>query len=324
MGMDVNMLACVRALAENRIQDAKKYAVCCCANDNTKKNESQVRRCKNLLLNGPNMIELPANLNGLLRMEDVSGFHAERYYLGKTQWDLFEKIKRGVAVTLKLREYGISYKNSTLIYGVPGTGKTEFTRYVAYSLGIPYAYINFSFLIDSFMGNTSKNIQRVFDFCKGQKCVLMLDEIDCIGLKRGIGGNGGPDGEISRTTISLMQALDDLTDGQIIIAATNRYDLLDPALSRRFQNHVEFRPFNFEENREMMEKFLAAVDESLLSVMEIVTYARENHTQAEVIGHLIEVLTRKVSQEVDVEAALEALKSGNERTDNWENFSNQN
>ena len=297
MGMDVNMLACVRALAENRIQDAKKYAVCCCANDNTKKNESQVRRCKNLLLNGPNMIELPANLNGLLRMEDVSSFHAERYYLGKTQWDLFEKIKRGVAVTLKLMEYGIPYKNSTLIYGVPGTGKTEFARYVAYSLGIPYAYINFSFLIDSFMGNTSKNIQRVFDFCKGQKCVLMLDEIDCIGLKRGIGGNGGPDGEISRTTISLMQALDDLTDGQ---------------------NHVEFRPFNFEENREMMEKFLAAVDESLLSVMEIVTYARENHTQAEVTGHLIEVLTRKVSQEVDVEAALEALKSGNGRTDDWE------
>lgn len=55
MGMDVNMLACVRALAENRIQDAKKYAVCCCANDNTKKNESQVKRCKNLLLNGPNI-----------------------------------------------------------------------------------------------------------------------------------------------------------------------------------------------------------------------------------------------------------------------------
>lgn len=92
MGMDVNMLACVRALAENRIQDAKKYAFCCCANDNTKKNESQVRRYKNLLLNGPNMIELPANLNGLLRMEDVSGFHAERYYLGKTQWDLFERL----------------------------------------------------------------------------------------------------------------------------------------------------------------------------------------------------------------------------------------
>ena len=102
MGMDVNMLACVRALAENRIQDAKKYAVCCCANDNTKKNESQVKRCKNLLLNGPNMIELPANLNGLLRMEDVSSFHAERYYLGKTQWDLFEKIKRGVAVKILL------------------------------------------------------------------------------------------------------------------------------------------------------------------------------------------------------------------------------
>ena len=54
------------------------------------------------------------------------------------------------------------------------------------------------------------------------------------------------------------------------------------------------------------------------SPMEIVTYARENHTQAEVTGHLIEVLTRKVSQEVDVEAALEALKSGNGRTDDRE------
>lgn len=67
-----------------------------------------------------------------------------------------------------------------------------------------------------------------------------------------------------------------------------------------------------------MEKFLAAVDESLLSAMEIATYARKNHTQAEVTGYLIEVLTRKVSNEVNVEAALEALKSGNGRTDDRE------
>lgn len=53
--------------------------------------------------------------------------------MGKPSGIFFEKIKRGVAVTLKLREYGIPYKNSTLIYGVPGTGKTEFARYVAYS-----------------------------------------------------------------------------------------------------------------------------------------------------------------------------------------------
>ena len=161
------------------------------------------------------------------------------------------------------------------------------------------------------MGNTSKNIQRVFDFCKGQKCVLMLDEIDCIGLKRGLGGNGGSDGEISRTTISLMQALDDLTDGQIIIAATNRYDLLDPALSRRFQNHAEFQPFSAEERKKMIEKFLMDVDETLITP-EVMVYADERHTQAEITGYLIDMVTRKVSQEVDVEAALEALKGGTE------------
>ena len=67
-----------------------------------KKNEVYVNHYKQLLESGPNMIELPANLTGLLRMKDVSGFHADRYYLGKTQRDLLEKIKRGVAVTLKL------------------------------------------------------------------------------------------------------------------------------------------------------------------------------------------------------------------------------
>lgn len=102
MGMGVNMLACVRALAENRIQDAKKYAFCCCANDNTKKNESQVRRYKNLLLNGPNMIELPANLNGLLRMEDVSGFHTQAEVTGHLIEVLTRKVSQEVDVEAAL------------------------------------------------------------------------------------------------------------------------------------------------------------------------------------------------------------------------------
>ena len=66
-----------------------------------------------------------------------------------------------------------------------------------------------------------------------------------------------------------------------------------------------------------MEKILMAVDESLISP-EVMAYADKNHTQAEVTGYLIDMVTRKVSQEVDVEAALEALKGGNGRTDDRE------
>lgn len=186
MGMDDHMLSCIKALAENRIQDAKKEAMCCCLNDNTKKNAGKTAYYKKLLENGStNMFELPANLRGLLYMKDVSDFREDRYYLGNQQKELFKQIERGVITTTKMLEYGIPYMNSTLIYGAPGTGKTEFAKYTAYKLGLPYAYLNFSYLIESYMGKTAQNLQRVFDYCKGQKCVLMLDEIDCIGLERG-------------------------------------------------------------------------------------------------------------------------------------------
>lgn len=93
MGLDDHMLACIKALAENRIQDAKNEAICCCANDTTKKNRSKTEYYKKLLTNGSvNLFELPSNLEGLIHMQDVSGFREDRYYLGNQQKNLFEQI----------------------------------------------------------------------------------------------------------------------------------------------------------------------------------------------------------------------------------------
>lgn len=293
MGMDEHMLSCIRALAENRIQDAKNEAICCCLNDKTKKNEGRTTYYKKLLENGSiNLFELPANLKGLINMQDVSDFNENRYYLGNQQSELYEKIETGVRTTTKMLEYGIPYMNSTLIYGEPGTGKTEFAKYTAYKLGLPYAYLNFSYLIDSYMGGTSKNLQRIFDYCKGQKCVLMLDEIDCIGLARG--HDTGADGELGRTTIALMQSLDGLVDGQIIIAATNRCDRLDKALLRRFQRQVEFKKYDATERMSMIEKYMKSVDYNFIT-NEIKKYADNSHTQAEIVKYLIEKIVEKVS-----------------------------
>lgn len=293
MGLDDHMLACIKALAENRIQDAKNEAICCCVNDTTKKNQSKTEYYKKLLMNGSvNLFELPPNLKGLINMRDVSDFREERYYLGKQQKDIFEQIVRGVRVTTKMLEYGIPYANSTLIYGIPGTGKTEFARYIAYKLGLPYAYLNFSYLIESYMGKTAQNLQRVFDYCKGQKCVLMLDEIDCIGLERG--HDTGVDGELGRTTIALMQALDGLIDGQVVIAATNRCDRMDKALLRRFQRKIEFVPFVQEERIAMIQTFVNSVDPTFLTD-KILQYAEEPHTQAETIKYLIEKIVEIVN-----------------------------
>ena len=293
MGLDDHMQACIKALAENRIQDTKNEAICCCVNDTTKKNQSKTEYYKKLLMNGSvNLFELPPNLKGLINMQDVSDFREERYYLGKQQKYIFEQIVRGVRVTTKMLEYGIPYANSTLIYGIPGTGKTEFARYIAYKLRLPYAYLNFSYLIESYMGKTAQNLQRVFDYCKGQKCVLMLDEIDCIGLERG--HDTGVDGELGRTTIALMQALDGLIDGQVVIAATNRCDRMDKALLRRFQRKIEFVPFVQEERIAMIQTFVNSVDPTFLTD-KILQYAEEPHTQAETIRYLIEKIVEIVN-----------------------------
>lgn len=295
MGMTKNQLELVRALAENRIQDAKKYAVCCCVEDGTKKNELSVKRYKALLETGvSNFLELPANLVGLLRMEDVTGFKESRYYLGKNEKEIFENIEKTSRVSMKLLEIGIPYLNSTLLYGVPGTGKTMFGRYVAHRLRVPFAYVNFSYLIEQYMGNTSKNLKKVFDFCKGKPCVLMLDEIDCIGLKR-TGGGDGSGGELARTTISLMQELDMLTNEQIVIAATNRDDRLDPALKRRFFQRREISIFGEEERQEMAFKFLDDVGIEY-NREEVITYLKEQRTQADIIKFATQIVISKVLQ----------------------------
>lgn len=256
------------------------------------KNENEYFRMKAAELEKVDMFELPPNLKGLLNMQDVSDFNERRYFFGEQQQKLFLEIDRGVNVTTKLLEYGIPYRNSTIIYGIPGTGKTEFAKYTAYKLGLPYAYVNFSYLIESYMGKTSQNLQRIFDFCKGQKCVLMLDEIDCIGISRG--NDSGCDGELGRTTIALMQALDGLTDGQIIIAATNRIDRLDKALMRRFQRSSEFKAYEVKERESMIKTYISNVNEEFLTD-DVIAYAENPHTQAEIVMFLIEKIAEKVS-----------------------------
>lgn len=122
-----------------------------------KRTRVKLRIIKKLLENGSvKLFELPPNLKGLISMQDVSDFNENRYFLGKQQKELFEKIDKGVKTTTKLLEYGIPYMNSSLIYGEPGTGKTEFAKYTAYKLGLPYAYLNFSYLIESYMGKQPK------------------------------------------------------------------------------------------------------------------------------------------------------------------------
>lgn len=243
MGMTANQLALVRAVAENKLSDAKKFASMCCTEDTTQKNAPYVKRYKNLLENNPTMVEMPYNIKGMAQMEDVTtSFREDRYYLSKREQELFHKIANMNKAGLQLMEMGIPYLNAILLTGVSGTGKTTFGRYVAHKLELPFLYINFSYLIDSYMGKTSQNLRNIFEFARMNKCLLMLDEIDCIAQSRK-GASEGTTREFNNTTISLLQELDKIQNDSIIIGATNIPQAIDPAVKRRFAiQHVVLPP----------------------------------------------------------------------------------
>ena len=260
MGMTANQLALVRAIAENKLSDAKKYAELCCIEDTTQKNAPYVKRYKNLLANNTTMIEMPFNIKGMAQMEDVStSFREDRYYLSQRESILFRKIANMNEAGLKLMEMGIPYLNAILLTGVSGTGKTTFGRYVAHKLELPFLYINFSYLIDSYVGKTAQNLRNVFDFARSNKCLLMLDEIDCIAQRRK-GSSEGSTREFNNTTISLLQELDKIQNDSIIIGATNIPDAIDPAVKRRFAIHHEILAPTKEECIDMIHQYLKSID----------------------------------------------------------------
>ena len=286
MGMTQSQLNLVRYVAENDFTKAKTAALCCCAEDTTQKNHHAVEKYKNLLrLRGMNLISLPPDVQKFATMEDLTNTYLEyRYYLTQDERKLFELIKNMNDVSLQLMEKQIPYLNATLLYGESGVGKTAFSRYVAYKLGMPYLYVNFSRMLDSYLGGTAKNLTNLFSFIRRQQCVVMLDEIDSLAVKREYGG-GGASAEVSRSTTCLLQLLDSVTNDHVIIAATNLIDDVDTAVKRRFTEKHELHRLSAEDNERFIRQYLddAGFSYDLDSVRK---YAAENHSQAEIMTHV--------------------------------------
>lgn len=303
MALTDNQQRLIRAVAENDIQSAKKCAIACVAEDTTQKNHGFCKRYKSILeSSGSNMIELPHDLKNILYVEDVSNsFKEGRYYLSDREKEIYENIIRMQKVNQRLMELSIPYINSTLLYGESGTGKTTFGRYIAYKTGLPFCYLNFSNLIDSYMGSTSKNISKAFSYAISNPCVFMLDEIDCISIKRAdSGSSGGAGGELARITITLMQEFDKLPNDIIVIGATNRKDRIDEALLRRFSMKCEVKPLELEERIGLVRKYLNDIEMTFVE-NEITDIAKEYENQSKLLNELIRRISARILQEVSNE-----------------------
>lgn len=181
MGLGVNEINLIKSVAENDIRSAKKYALAALKSDTTQKNRYYVSKYTSMLTTeGSNLFELPVDLRDILVCEDVSlSFHEDRYYVTELQKQLSEKIFRMSDVSKKLLELQIPYKNATLLYGPPGTGKTMFGRYIAYKKNLPFCYLNFSKVVDSYLGATSRNISKAFSYAASNPCVFFTGRGRC-------------------------------------------------------------------------------------------------------------------------------------------------
>ena len=137
---------------------------------------------------------------------------------------------------------GAKIPKGVLLYGPPGTGKTLLARAVAGEAGVPFFTISGSDFVEMFVGVGASRVRDLFEQAKqNSPCIIFVDEIDAVGRQRGAGMGGGHD-EREQTLNQLLVEMDGFSDrsGIILIAATNRPDILDPALLRpgRFDRQI--------------------------------------------------------------------------------------
>ncbi len=169
-----------------------------------------------------------------VRFTDVAGAEEEKEEL--------QEVVEFLRSPKKFANLGARIPSGVLLVGPPGTGKTLFAKAVAGEAGVPFFSVSGSDFVEMYVGVGAKRVRELFDLAKkNQPCIIFVDEIDAVGRRRGAGLGGGHD-EREQTLNQILVQMDgfESNDGIIVMAATNRADILDPALLRpgRFDRQI--------------------------------------------------------------------------------------
>ena len=169
-----------------------------------------------------------------VRFADVAGAEEEKEEL--------QEVVEFLKSPKKFSDLGARIPSGVLLVGPPGTGKTLFAKAVAGEAGVPFFSVSGSDFVEMYVGVGASRVRDLFDMAKkNQPCIIFVDEIDAVGRRRGAGLGGGHD-EREQTLNQILVQMDgfESNEGIIVMAATNRADILDPALLRpgRFDRQI--------------------------------------------------------------------------------------
>ncbi len=203
----------------------------------------------------------------------------------------------------KLQENGLVPARSVIFTGPPGVGKTLSARWIAANLDLPIYTLDISSMMNSLFGKTGLNLRRVLDFARSRKCVFFLDEIDSIAKNR----NDCLDiGEARRIVTIILQEIENWPEGSLLVAATNFPELIDKAVWRRFDLHVEFQLPSQAEINQLIQRFGQGdtIIESLREILSIILLGKSPCDIEKFVNHLRKVAV--INSHIVDDAILEA------------------
>lgn len=220
--------------------------------------------------------------------------------------DRFRRVECEHAARDRLAAHNLNYRQKILLHGVPGCGKTLGAERLAWNTGLALAKVQFDSLVSSLMGDTGKNLRKVFDEISETSCVLFFDECDSILRTR---EDNKDVGEVKRVVNTFLQILDEYNpDNGLIVMATNLTKSLDPAVWRRFDDVIELPKPGKNEVRLLLVQTLKAsfskeVDELdwniLLAEMEGFSAAQvvkvaQNAAKTVILKHQVKAVTQSL------------------------------
>ena len=177
------------------------------------------------------------NLNDLTVIDTEKIALDDLFFSDENKAALLQIIKEHQYIE-ELKKYNLKVDNKILLHGSSGCGKTTTAKAIANTLGKNIIIVNLSTVVDSRIGETSKNLKAIFDKAIRERAVLFLDEFDQIGKSRD--SDDKDVGEMRRLVNTIIQLFDYFPSDSLLICATNHYEIIDSALLRRFQLRLKY------------------------------------------------------------------------------------